>query len=796
MLKNYFIIATRTLSRNKIFSLINISGLTIGILSCLFAALFLREEFSFDRFHTDADRIYRVSFDNYDQQGPYATTPLPVGPALQEEIPDIQAMTRVQTITNYLTRFGENAFFEQMTVVDSGFFRVFSFRLLRGDPGKVLAGPNQIVISDKMARKYFGTDDAVGKMLSIGTSGRLNSVITGVVESPPVTSQLQFDFLLSISTLEKLGMPTKLWFQMPGNFTYLLLNPNASVERIESLFPALATKYAGAEMKGPYETTYHLVLEPLTGIHLNSHRQSELPTQGSSTMIYLFIAIAAVILLIACINYVNLTSARYLKRAREIGLRKVVGAGRWQLIGQLVSESLILSIGAGLLAIAAADLLLPLFNELAGTHLEFRRFNDPILIGIALTVVLVPALVAGLFPALFLVRARMVDALKGIFKFSPRRVAMQKGLVVFQFFSALLLLTATFVVFRQMEFIRSSLYQHTSDEQVLVFPLSTKLAHSFDALRNGLGSDASIMSLSATSSAPGFNSDSWEVKTSLDAQPVRTENYVVDPSYLEAMQYKLLAGRNFELDRASDSAAFIITEQAVHDYGFGTPERAIGQPLIWGNGKKGEVIGVVRDFYFNSFREAIFPALLQQGKPEDWFNFAVLRLRTDDIQRTLSNLRAEVAKIDDAWVVDYHFMDENFEKIHRRDVIQGNLFGVFAVVAVIISCMGLLGLSIFSTTQRSKEMGVRKVFGATSASLLMLVAWDFVVLFLIACLISGPVSYYLANKWLSDFAYQTVISPDIFLNTAGLVLLAVLLTVGYQTMKTASINPAEALKSE
>lgn len=797
MITNYLLIAIRNLLKSKVLTLINVGGLTLGISCCLLAALYIHQELTFDRFHEDADDIYRVAFDNYNTEGPYATTPLPVGPALAEEFTAVKASTRVHFLDDFLIRHQDNSFFEQLTIVDSSFFKVFSFALLRGNPSTALAKPNQIVLTEATAKKYFGDEDPIGKMLLVGSSGSFNSIVTGVVANPPGNSQLQFDFLLSFLTIEKLGWPTSLWFQMPNNFTYIKLNENSSPHTLAELFPGFVKKYVGDQLKGSYESMYQMSLQPLTEIHLTSHREKELPTQGSEAAIYLFASIAGIILVIACINYINLTTALNLKRAREMGVRKVAGANRSQLVQQLLSESIVVSIISGVMAFVITDLVLPYFNQLVSVQLTTAHLMAPFMLVICFSLLFISSIGAGLLPALYLAKVNIVRSLKGISSFSSTGLVLRKGLVVFQFFSAIFLLTATLVVFQQIDFIRASLYPHGADEQVVVFPINSKIARSIRVVENQLMASAGIHGVSASSSVPGFNRDSWPVRTSLDGPSIRTENYVVDEQYVDVMAYRLLAGRNFSQDIASDSSAFVINEKAVHQFGFETPEGAIGQSLYWGseNPKQGIVIGVIQDFNFSTYRDEIIPALLQLNTP-DWNQFVSVRLSMNNFTNSIDELKKSISSIDENWIVDYHFMDENFEQLHQRDIVQGKLFGIFSTIAIIISCMGLLGLAIFSTAQRSKEMGIRKTLGASSFGLMMMVLKDFVLLFVIAYFIALPISFYSINQWLDGFAYHTSLSASIYLMTAALVLLALFMTVGYQTIKIARVNPVDSLKSE
>lgn len=796
MLKSYLITAVRSLTRNKVLSFINTSGLAIGIAACLLASFYMYEEFTYDTFHDEHERIYRVVLDAYEDEGAFASTPLPVGPALQEDFSEIKSMTRFQKMDNFLVRNDDNIFFEQMTVVDSGFFDVFSFNLLKGNPATALTQPNQIVLTESSAKKYFGDEDPIGKTLLVGTSGRYNSVVTGVVADAPGNSQLQFDFLLSFATIQKAGIPVTLWFQMPMNYTYVRLTGQASVQRLTSLLPDFIKKHLGDRLKGPYETNYNLALQPLTDVHLGDNRKMQLPTHGNRLSLYLFASVSVVILLIACINYVNLTSARFIRRAKEVSVRKIVGARRVQLIFQLLSESIVLGVMAGIVALVLVALALPSFNELANTRIDLATKVTPLWIGVWCTLVCVPAVGGGIFPAIFLAGTDLVRSLKSSVGLSPAGIAVRKALVVFQLIAAVFLVTAALAEFRQMDFIRSSLYHHDGD-QVMIFSINQRIARSFDVLRNELGEYPAIKGVTASSSVPG-QIDRWTVRRSPEDSPMVTENFVVDDQYIQVMGYELVEGRNFDRTKSSDSAAFIINEKAVRELGFGDPEKALGETIYWSEEtppKKGIIIGVLKDFNYSTYRDEIQPALLQLNVV-GWNQYASIRLEMDDFQNTIETIRETVKSVDPIWLMDYTFLDDNFEKLHQRDAAQSKIFGISSIVAIFISCLGLLGLVMFTASQRSREMGIRKVLGAGNWQVGFMIARTFIYLFGIAYLVALPLSLYAMREWLSGFAYRIDLSAGIFFMSAMLILGSVVLAIGHQTFKLSRVNPADVLKAD
>jgi len=798
MIKNYFKIAFRNLLRNKTFSFLNIFGLAFGLTCCLLMILLIKNELNYDRFHKNAGAIFRVSFSNYLNQGGFATTPLPIGPALKTQLPEIKAMARIKTEDRYMMKYGSNQYFETISFADDEIFKIFSFPFKEGDPNTALKDPNSIVLSERIAKKYFGNEDPLNKMLIIGTTGRLNSRVTGVFKKLPQNSQLQFDFLVSSSTMTKLGFTTNLWQQMPENYTYVLLNDPADAKKIESKLPSFVQHNDGYELNK--NISYDLMLQPLTSIHLESKLQSELRTAGNISYVYLFAAIAVIILIIACINFVNFATANAIKRAREVGVRKVIGAQRLQLIKQFLSESFVTYFLACVISLLFAQILLPVFNYLSGKSFVFADLMQPPILASLIATGIVAGFLAGLFPAWSISQLSSIDALKGTIGSSIAGTRIRKALVTLQFVASIALMVASGIAFQQMNYIKekSSLYR---GEQVLVFPINDNLVKTYHNLKNQLLINSSIVSVTGSTNVPGFTYDSWPIRLTENSEAVQAENYVTDDNFFKTMNFPIVAGRELNAGLASDvKEGFVLNETAIYQLGFKNIQDAVGKTLLWGGGKEkkhGRIVGVVKDFHFQSFHEKIAPALVQFAF-YDWmtYNYLLVKLKPYHLSSTIDYIKKTVASYDENWLVDYKFFDENFALLHKKDEQQGKVFTAFALIAIIISCMGLLGLTIYATQQRVKEIGIRKVLGASIPSIVNLLSRDFVRLVLIAAAFAFPLSWWGMNRWLQDFAYRVHVSWQVFAISGIMALLIAALTISFQAIKTAVANPVKSLRSE
>lgn len=797
MFKNFLKIAFRQLRKNRFYATISISGLALSMACCLLMLVYLQSEWTYDQHHHQPEQVYRVVFDNYLGQGAYATTPLPIAPALGAEIPDIKATTRLAKGLKTLTRYQDKQFFETLAFIDTGFTEVFSLDLIRGDRETMLTQPKSVLISESYAQKYFGDANPIGKTLEIGSSGELYSTVTAVFRGFPQNSTIQFDVALPFSTFAEVYGTPGLWQQMPGNYTFVRLNENTSLATTESKLAPFVKNHV-AEQLPDWEKNYQLALQPLLDIHLHSGYGRE-SHSGNLKTLYLLGLIALMVLLIAGINYVNYTTARFSKRAREVGIRKIIGADRKTLIGQFMLETLLTTVLAGSIAFALAQVLLPGFSLVSGQHFQASHLHQPWFYAATTTVMVLVGLIAGIFPALFLSGFRPIEALKGTFHQVSTTNFSRKGLVVLQFTSSVTLLVATLVVWQQMDFVRESIRPEVN-EQVGVFQVNSKLSDQFQTLKDELMQVAGVEQVAGGSNVATFTGDSWPVRRDQNSVKVQTENYAIQGNFLATMGYELLAGRNLGEERNSDvEAAFILNEAAVKALGFASPEAALEERLLFGssNPKEGRVVGVIRDFHFQSFHDQVAPAVIQYA-PYEWMRsqFVAVRFQSDKTERLQSAVKEIVDSLDPNWHADLQFLDEHFMELHQNDMQQGRIFGAFALLAIFISCLGLLGLATFAAEQRTKEIGIRKVLGASMAVIFSMLSADFLRLVVLAFILAVPISWYLMNNWLEGFTYRIDLSPWMFLLAGLSAILVALIAVSFQSLKAAVANPVDSLRSE
>ncbi|MCB0633967.1 MAG: ABC transporter permease, partial [Lewinella sp.] len=752
---------------------------------------------SYDQHNKDADRIYRLVFENYLGQGKFATTPLPVGPAIKEDLPEVAGMTRIAQGLKTLTRFENNRFFETLTFVDTDLAEVFTLDFLQSDPQTALNEPNSLLISESYAKKYFGDTDPIGKTLEIGTSGALNSTVTGVFEDLPENATVQFNLALPFSTFEKVYGPADLWQQMPGNYTYIRLADQSSLTALNEKLPAFTESHMADQMED-WRQNYQLSVQPLLNIHLHSDYGRE-SSNGNVKTLYLLAMIAFLVLIIAVINYVNYSTARFSQRAREVSIRKVVGAGRKSLVIQFIGEALLTTTLAGIVAVMLAQGVLPGFNLISGKTFSPADLYQPWFFAAALGTVLLVGLAAGAFPAFFLSGFHPMDAIKGKFREMSMAGFSRKGLVVAQFTASVTLVVATMIVWRQMDFVRSQIRPESS-EQVAVFQVNGKLSEQFSTLQQELMQIAGVEAVAGGSNIATFTGDSWPVTRQANGPRVQTENYAIQGDFVSTMGYELIAGRNLDPNLQSDiDGAYILNETAVKSLGFASPQAALEEQLLFGGDelKKGTIVGVIRDFHFASFHEKVEPALLQFA-PYDWMRsqFVAVRFQPERVTQLREAVSEIVNSLAPNWHAELHYLDENFMQLHEKDVQQGRIFGAFALLAIFISCLGLIGLVTFAAERRAKEIGIRKVLGASVASIFKLLSSDFLRLVFIAFLIAVPISWYAMNNWLEGFTYRIDISAGVYI-WAGIGALGIaLFAMSWQSLKAALANPVESLRSE
>ncbi len=807
MIKSYLKIALRNLKRNKVMSFINISGLAIGIATCLLILLFVQYEWSFDRYHEKADRIVRVVFKGMVQGEKLneANVMPPVAEALRDEFPEVEEATRLRVAGTPTIVFEEESYKNhEAAFVDANFFSVFTLPLVRGDAATALVEPNSVVISEAIAAKFFAGENPLGKTLDF-KNGETPHKVTGVMQAMPENSHFQFDILMAMSGLAEARQPS--W--MVSNFyTYLVLPEGYDYHQLEAKLPTVFDKYAGPQMKqamgmgiGEFRAAGNdlgLFLQPLTKIHLYSDFAFDLSPHGDIRYLYLFGAIALFMLFIACINFMNISTAGASKRAKEVGVRKVMGSRKEDLIGQFLLESVLLAFLSLSLAVILVFLALPFFNQVAEKQLSLSTLPILWLVPGLLVFGLLVGTLAGSYPAFFLSSFRPSAILKGNLGMGNKSVNLRKGLVVFQFFLTIALMICTGVVFRQLQFIQDAKLGYDTSS-VLVVPELWALGKNEEAFRQQLAQDTRVVSASYSGylpAGPSYSNNFFLIPGQDKTQMVKTLRYDVDEHYLPTLNMKLVAGRNFSSEMATDSSGIILNEASVRAFGW-QEEEALGQQLVYVNneglGTTYQVLGIVEDFHFKSLHEQISPLVMVLGGNS---GSAILKVQTDDVATLLADLKAQWTTLTTEQPFDALFLDESIYETYKGERRVAILLGVFAGLTIFVACLGLFGLTVFASEQRRKEIGIRKVLGASVASLVQLLSQDFIKLVAVAYVLACPLAWWVMNQWLQDFAYRITLSAGVFALAGALALAIAFLTVGYQSLKAALGHPLKSLRSE
>jgi len=786
MLKNYFKIAFRNIVRHKAFAAINIAGLAIGMACSIFILLWVQNELSYDQFHKNAATIYRLP-------GGDATNSGPMVPELKAKIPAIKNFVRFLYVQPATTVFEMGAKrFEEKAVfyADSTLLQVFSFPLIKGNAETAMSRPDAVLITEDMAKKYFGKEDAVGKILK--KDNKDNLVVTGVLKNIPANAHLQFDFIMPMSAIAHSDWRLKdnIWASYDF-YDYIQLNENfkATPAALAEL-SRQADKIVAEHIK---ENPPNIKLQALTDIHLRSDYR-DLPGQGNIQYVNTFFVVALFILAVACINFMNLATARSARRAKEVGLRKVVGAGRMQLIGQFFGESLFISFIALLMAVCMVCLLLPVFNDLAGKQLSIQLLDGK-LIALLLGIALFTGLVSGSYPALLLSGFKPVQVLKGNMKMMGGNLYFRNGLVIVQFVVSIVLLAGTAVVYRQLNYIKNRDIGYNKSN-LLYMPMTGELGDKQQVLKAELKTNPLTANFS-TISEPISNLGSstagveWEGKTGEDKKIWFTKAWVND-GFFDVLQMKMASGRALSAAEFADSGNYVINEKAAKIMRM-TPATAIGKQITF-NGDKGTIVGVVKDFNYKPAQTAIEPMILAYNR----WNMGIVLVRTQP-GRTAATIQAleKISKqLNPAFPFSYGFIDQDINNLYKGEQQMGSLFNAFAIIAIFISCMGLYGLSAFMAEQRTKEIGVRKVLGASVLNVVYLLSTGVTKLILIAIVIAIPIAWFAINKWLSSFAYRINIGWAIFLITSLAALAIAWTTVSYESVKAAVTNPVKSLRKE
>ncbi|MEO5890550.1 MAG: ABC transporter permease [Ferruginibacter sp.] len=807
MIKNYFKIAFRNLWGNKAFSAINIFGLAIGIATCLIIMLFVQNELSFDRFNEKADRIVRVNFQGYASGEKFNESSVmpPVAQTLKTDFPEVKEATRLRAYGTPRLIYGNKSFKEDaFAFVDANFFEVFTLPLVEGNAKTALIEPNTIIITKAVATKYFGNDDPIGKVINFKDGSNAPCKVTGVIDKVPVNSHFHFDIFASMA-----GLPeSKELTWMSSNYvTYLVLAEGYDYKKLQAKLPGVVEKYMAPQMFAAMHITLaefrkkgnnlSFILQPLTSIHFSSDYSNEHGATGDIRYVYIFGAIALFMLLIACINFMNLSTAGASKRAREVGIRKVLGSLKMELVKQFLIESILVTAIALLLAICFMYLALPVFNDLAGQHLAFQFADHPLILPGLLLFVLIVGALAGSYPAFYLSSFKPVAVLKGKFTSGKNSIGLRSGLVVFQFFISITLIIGTAVVYNQLSYIQHKKLGYNKD-QVLILPDLWMLGKNQEVFRRQLLADPRVESISSSGFLPAGPSDNNNFFVYPGENPnniIKTLRYDVDESYISTLGIQMLTGRNFLKEYTSDSSAVIINETTAKVFGWG--EKAPGHKISTTN-HAGEVIsynviGVVKDFHFRSLHERISPLVMTLSPNPGTM---VVRLKTTDVAGLVAGLTKQWNALGAEEPINYSFLDERFNATYSAEQKIGTILAIFAGLTIFVACLGLFGLAKFTAEQRTKEIGIRKVLGASVAGVASLLSKDFLKLVLVAFVLAAPVAWFAMNKWLQDFAYRIDISAWVFVVTALLAVTITIITVSFQAIKAAIVNPVKSLRTE
>jgi putative ABC transport system permease protein len=790
MIRNYLLIAYRNLLRHSSISFINILGLSLGLACTMFIYLWVTDELSFDRFHKKADRIYRVEEDQHYTNGVYhvTVTPWPSGPVWKEQIPEIENACRIAWSGGLLFRYNATAFYEgNVRAVDSTFFRMFSFPMVKGDPITALKEPNSLVITEKVARKYFGKEDPLGKTLQVNNTEVFK--VTGVIREMPTNSSLQVDILLPFDYMKKSSWYSENW-DNNSILTYVLLRDNAKSDPVNKKLTEVVKSHNA-------ENTTDFSLAPYVREHLYSHfGYGHQP--GAILSVYIFAAIAFLVLIIACINFMNLSTARSSARAKEIGLRKVTGAHRKNLVVQFFSESVMMAILAMLIAVFIVSLLLQPFNTLSGKSFTEADLWHPVFIWGSIIITLLTGILAGTYPSIVLSSFQPIRTMRGDLSQGSKGGLFRKITVVLQFTLSIILITSTLVVYRQLHYMQSRKLGYDK-ENLLYISLRGDMVKSYDVIKQELLKEPLVQSVSASSHPPhqiGSNSGgvNWEGKDP-DMQTLISMSGV-DFDYVETMGIEMKSGRSFSKDFPGDAAhdtvaSFLINEKMEQ---LMDKENVLGMSLSF-MGYKGPIVGVMKDFHYQSMRSVIEPLAIAIV-PRDWWGFIYVRVKPGDLKQTMKQLEKSWNRIMPSYPFEYFFVDDEFDNMYRSEERMGTLMNYFAVLAILIACIGLFGLANYTAEKKTREVGIRKAMGAPVHSILILFSKEFIQLLLIAAVISCPAAWYLLLSWLKSFGYHTSLNIWIFVGAALGALFIALLAITFQAIKSAQTNPAETLKYE
>jgi putative ABC transport system permease protein len=806
MIRNYIKTAFRTLTKNKGFTAINVLGLALGLAACLLIVFYVFDELSYDHYNTKGDRIYRVNEDLKlgNNNVLYAVCMPPLAQTLKNDFPEVEDAVRLKAAGGFHVKKGTESIREYGTVfADPSIFNVFTLPMIHGNSATALKEPNSVVLTESTAKKYFNTTNAVWQTLKINDNQLFT--VTGVIKDVPKQSHFNFDFFVSMSSFP--DSRSNQWLRSDYN-TYVLLKKGFDHKVFEKKLPAFLNKYSSGEMQAELHLTmdafeksgsyFRLNLTPLFDIHLHSNRSGELSGNGTVQYVYIFSAIAVFILLIACINFMNLSTARSSNRAREVGVRKVLGSPRKYLIAQFLTESILITLVATIIALFAALALLPLFNQLSGKELIIGPHAFAWLIPSLLVIVIVVGGIAGSYPAFFLSAFQPINVLNGKISTGFKGGRLRSVLVVFQFSISIFLIIGTIVIYNQLNYIQTKNLGYNRN-QVLIIKKAFELGGHAKAFKQEVKQLPGVVNATLTGFLPttqARNTSIFYKDAAADTkESIFPQSWSVDEDYIPTLDMKMASGRNFSRQMSTDSLGLVINETAARFLGFKDPLNKILYRNMDGNKNhvKGyHIIGVVKDFHFNSLRENISPVILMQNEDTGDLSLKV----------STSNLPALIAQIKSKWEsftpvhFEYSFMDQDFEATYRSEQRTGTIFMIFTVLAIIIACLGLFGLAAYAAEQRTKEIGIRKILGASVSVIVGTLSRDFIKLVLISVVIATPAAWFLMNKWLQDFAYRINIQWWVLVSSAFVAIIIAMITISFQSIKAALANPVKSLRSE
>ena len=803
MIKNYLKVAVRNLFRNKFYSLLNISGLAIGIASCLLIVLFVVDELSYDRYYDNSENTYRLTMAGALNGSAFdlAVVGDVVGQTLVQDFPEVLKSARFRQGGSPFIRTGEDVFKEEKFVwADPGILEIFGIELIQGDPTTALSQPKSLIMSQTGAKKYFGTEDPVGQIVEFGSAKDYK--VTGVYKDIPNNTHFDFDVMGSMETRPDSKQGT--WLSM--NFqTYVILQPNADLDKMAAQFPNMLKTYIGPEVKkflnlewdemNQAGTSMAFAMQPVADIHLHSDLQGELDTNSDISYVYIFSAIAFFILLIACINFMNLATARSAHRAKEVGVRKVLGSVKRQLVYQFLAESVLISFISFVLAIGIAYLALPYYNDLANKQLTIP-FSDPLFLGTVFMSILGVGFLAGSYPAFFLSAFKPVVVLKGSLSNGMKSGALRSVLVVIQFCTSIFLVIGTLVILNQLDYIQNKNLGWDRD-QVLIINDAFLAGGNVSALKTELESFSEVKSASLSGFLPTPSNNNMNVFFNgivpSEGTQVLSASWVVDYEYLETLGMEVIQGRNFSRDFGTDSLAIIVNEAAIKELEIeDDPLGKIVGTFVSNEGdiQGYKIVGVVKDFHYQTLKSKIGPLIMQLGNSTGLLN---LKVNTRDYSSLIRKVESKWMDLAPNQPFETSFLDDRFGRMYDAEQRLGKIFGVFATLTIVVACLGLFGLAAYTAENRIKEVGIRKVLGANVGQLVYLLSRDIGKLVVIAFVIGAPLAWYFMNGWLEGFEYRTSIGWTIFAVTAAGSMLIALVTMSYQSLKAATSNPGQVV---